>query len=656
METAGEVDPDCNRPSSMFNVTNNRKKNTAFEPMEEAFITLKSENKEHGLYPVNTFEAPSHTPGNKHLGSPHSHVVPVDYSQYDIVKATQYGIMDRVKHFIEVERYDVRQPDHENVTLLHWASINNRLELVQYLINKGSIIDQPGGHLNATALHWAIRQGHLDICILLIKYGADPTIEDSEGCSGIHLAAQFGHSPVCAYLIAKGVDVDLCDQNGMTPLMWSSYRCFGVDPTRLILNFGAAVNFADSIHKNTALHWAISSSNTNVVKPLLKGGASLDCVNAQGETPLELAINRKNNWIVHHLKDEQFRRGVGRPGFVNTLSNDPIMKRKFLIIMSAAPLFLIGFILQYSPWWVYTIFMLTILSGFINAGMRLFFDSNNPIALGLYIGTKSYMLTTLFLYFWPLINDIRIHIVFWTQAACLSYCFYKCWYGDPGYIKTSPSKQKKEILELAEAKMLNDFSKFCTTCLTRKPIRSKHCSICNRCVARMDHHCPWIDNCVGYKNHAHFVGFLFFLFFMNIWYVWATLMYYNTYCVPFEEGILIAAIKAFTCAPWVSWGFCMACFHSVWVCTLLSCSVYQVLWLGMTTNERMNAPRYKHFHEKSTGNIKSPFGNGVLQNTADFFNISFFGFIRPRQIDWMNEYEVRDFNGPQDNWRRYEHV
>lgn len=48
----------------------------------------------------------------------------------------------------------------------------------------------------------------------------------------------------------------------------------------------------------------------------------------------------------------------------------------------------------------------------------------------------------------------------------------------------------------------------CTTCFHIKPARSKHCSICQACVARHDHHCVWINNCVGRGNYRWFLGLL----------------------------------------------------------------------------------------------------------------------------------------------------
>lgn len=141
-----------------------------------------------------------------------------------IFEATRYGGYDKVKEIIE-SGFDVNQRDTENVTLLHWAAINNRSEIVKYLILKGAVVDAVGGETKSTPLHWATSVGHLKMVVLLMKHGADPTIMDSEGFNCLHLAAQFGKTGIVAYLLAKGVDINVPDAYfGRTALMWAAFR------------------------------------------------------------------------------------------------------------------------------------------------------------------------------------------------------------------------------------------------------------------------------------------------------------------------------------------------------------------------------------------------------------------------------------------------
>ncbi len=80
--------------------------------------------------------------------------------------------------------------------------------------------------------------------------------------------------------------------------------------------------------------------------------------------------------------------------------------------------------------------------------------------------------------------------------------------------------------------------------------------------------------------------------------------------------------KAFGhCSPWVAFATVYGGVNAFWVACLAACQAYQVFWLAMTTNERMNAARYTHFHASPSrgGGIKSPFDRGLVRNCIDFY-------------------------------------
>lgn len=49
---------------------------------------------------------------------------------------------------------------------------------------------------------------------------------------------------------------------------------------------------------------------------------------------------------------------------------------------------------------------------------------------------------------------------------------------------------------------------WCEWCNMIQPPRAKHCKDCNACVLREDHHCPFLNNCIGQRNYAFFYGFI----------------------------------------------------------------------------------------------------------------------------------------------------
>ncbi|XP_045118192.1 palmitoyltransferase ZDHHC20-B-like isoform X3 [Portunus trituberculatus] len=68
--------------------------------------------------------------------------------------------------------------------------------------------------------------------------------------------------------------------------------------------------------------------------------------------------------------------------------------------------------------------------------------------------------------------------------------------------------------------------RYCERCVQIKPDRCHHCSVCGVCVLKLDHHCPWVNNCVSFTNYKFFVLFLGYALLYCLFIAATTLQYF----------------------------------------------------------------------------------------------------------------------------------
>jgi len=150
--------------------------------------------------------------------------------------------------------------------------------------------------------------------------------------------------------------------------------------------------------------------------------------------------------------------------------------------------------------------------------------------------------------------------------------------------------------------------RYCDRCTVIKPDRAHHCSVCGSCVLKMDHHCPWVNNCVAFNNYKFFILFLFYGFFYCVYVALSSFKYFlefwaSTFDAPGQSKFHILFL------------FFVSAMFSLSLCSLLCYHIHLVI-NNRTTLEAFRAPVFRRGPDKngfSLGrslNLQEVFGDG----------------------------------------------
>ncbi|KAI3435258.1 S-acyltransferase [Psidium guajava] len=190
------------------------------------------------------------------------------------------------------------------------------------------------------------------------------------------------------------------------------------------------------------------------------------------------------------------------------------------------------------------------------------------------------------------------------------------------------SERRSSRTEEINGKPVKD--RYCDTCRLVRPPRCSHCSTCDICVERFDHHCPWVGQCIGLRNYRFFFMFIFSTTLLCI--------YIFGFCWVYIARIMdrkqVPVWRALIKSP-ASIVLIIYTSLSAWFVGGLTVFHLHLISTNQTTNENL-----KHRYVGRT----NPFNKGVLNN----FKEVFFSPIPPSK----NDFRAKIPKNPQSPSRR----
>ncbi len=172
---------------------------------------------------------------------------------------------------------------------------------------------------------------------------------------------------------------------------------------------------------------------------------------------------------------------------------------------------------------------------------------------------------------------------------------------------------------------------YCKKCQNPRPPRSHHCKICKKCTLKMDHHCHWVANCVGYYNQKNFYQFLFYSTFGDlIGFILLFIRFFNCKLsikdnVPKDVKIKSPLTLVYYLGEPINIAIGILCSFAMTISigTLFYKQTWMLLLNQTTIDKKLfeNWENSPYFEENKEKNFKSVMGNSI----ADWLSLRFRG-------------------------------
>jgi palmitoyltransferase len=464
------------------------------------------------------------------------------------------------------------------------------------------------------------------------------------------MAAQNGHTLTLLLMVSLCPDLLLLvDSGGRTVLHWAAIKN-RPEMVTAILMFAShhydgdgddeltrkLLDTADVEYGMTALHWAAHLCFTDVCKQLLSFGANPDIADRKLRLPLDLAAAKQFQ--------RHYELALLDHGMIITKNQRSVLWAR---VDPAQARFWVGRVLPhfYIPYFstlagvgsVRTTPFLVALPLLLHYALAKVFLPTLSMAETDFLFTLNWnwMVLALLVHLVMIAPSLPFtwSVLVFGATLLSTYLLFKTALTNPGTITISSSNQiarpSADIIRLSRDHLLS-YRSFCVTCLVARPIRSKHCRVCDKCVSRFDHHCPWTGTCIGQKNHAYFV-----LYTVSTCLSGWLYLYCGVVRVLFQgtSGTTLGRVMASRARSPFLFGFLSLVLLAIGMLTTLALYQLRLVYLNQTTNEASNYERYEYFRvDPKSGKVVNAFDRGPAENCTQFWRQIAVAGVDPRAV------------------------